>query len=161
MSLSAAAKHPSIVSDQSTRESLEEEQQDQDQEQPSSPSRPQEPKTMDEKTKEDVRRMTEALTDQATIEQLSRAGMMARNKREEMQAIAKRNGFNRAEEKKKLQEQMNKDKDKGGDGKGGDGKDGGGKDDDAKDGDGKDDKDSIPEEEVKPGDGQGGDAHQG
>lgn len=90
---------------------------------------------MGETTKEDVRRMTEALTYQTTIDQLSKAGMVARNKREEMQAIAKRNAFIREEEMKKQQQQIKKDKGKGGDGK--------------------DDKGSS-EEEDKPGDGQGG-----
>ncbi|KAM5347044.1 hypothetical protein ACJ41O_010049 [Fusarium nematophilum] len=44
--------------------------------------------TMDEETKEGVRRMTQSLTDQKTIEQLSRAGMMAKLKREELSANA-------------------------------------------------------------------------
>jgi hypothetical protein len=39
--------------------------------------------TMSEQTREDLRRMTLGLTDQTTIETLSRAGMMAKNKREQ------------------------------------------------------------------------------
>ncbi|KAF5000869.1 hypothetical protein FGRMN_1478 [Fusarium graminum] len=43
-------------------------------------------KPMSEETREDVRRMTAGLTDQITIETLSRAGMVAKNKRENSQA---------------------------------------------------------------------------
>ncbi|KAF4480040.1 hypothetical protein FAGAP_12231 [Fusarium agapanthi] len=39
--------------------------------------------TMSEATREGLRRMTVGLTDQTTIETLSRAGMMAKNKREQ------------------------------------------------------------------------------
>ncbi|CVL10884.1 hypothetical protein FPRO06_08037 [Fusarium proliferatum] len=42
-----------------------------------------EKETMSEATREDLRRMTIGLTDQTTIETLSRAGMMAKNKREQ------------------------------------------------------------------------------
>ncbi|CCT69784.1 uncharacterized protein FFB20_06066 [Fusarium fujikuroi] len=38
---------------------------------------------MSKATREDLRRMTIGLTDQTTIETLSRAGMMAKNKREQ------------------------------------------------------------------------------
>jgi len=42
-----------------------------------------EKKTPSEETREDLRRMTVGLTDQTTIETLSRAGMIAKNKREQ------------------------------------------------------------------------------
>ncbi|KAH7264777.1 uncharacterized protein BKA55DRAFT_685266 [Fusarium redolens] len=42
-----------------------------------------EEKPLSEETREDLRRMTASLTDQTTIETLSRAGMMAKNKREQ------------------------------------------------------------------------------
>ncbi|ENH71062.1 hypothetical protein FOC1_g10008434 [Fusarium oxysporum f. sp. cubense race 1] len=42
-----------------------------------------EQKPLSEETCEDLRRMTAGLTDQTTIETLSRAGMMAKNKREQ------------------------------------------------------------------------------
>ncbi|KAL7758115.1 hypothetical protein ACKLNR_012642 [Fusarium oxysporum f. sp. zingiberi] len=42
-----------------------------------------EQKPLSEETREDLRRMTAGLTDQTTIETLSRAGMMAKNKREQ------------------------------------------------------------------------------
>ncbi|KAK7421308.1 hypothetical protein QQZ08_010024 [Neonectria magnoliae] len=148
MSLSTTAKSQSIISDQSNskvfRRVLEHKQE------PlllPPPYPRKERGTMDEKTKEDlrrkedIRRMTEALTDQATIDQLSKTGMMARNKREELQAMIKRNSYNREEEMKKEQ-QIKEDeqiKDKDGDG----------------DGDGKDAKGGNGEED-NPGDGQGG-----
>ncbi|KAM0355693.1 hypothetical protein ACHAPU_000078 [Fusarium lateritium] len=43
-------------------------------------------KPMSEETREDVRRMTAGLTNQVTIETLSRAGMVAKNNRENSQA---------------------------------------------------------------------------
>ncbi|KAF5679570.1 hypothetical protein FDENT_8718 [Fusarium denticulatum] len=45
--------------------------------------KPEEKETMSEQTREDLRRMTVGLTDQTTIDTLSRAGMMAKNKREQ------------------------------------------------------------------------------
>ncbi|KAF5649920.1 uncharacterized protein FTJAE_718 [Fusarium tjaetaba] len=69
--------------------------------------------TMSEQTREDLRRMTLGLTDQTTIETLSRAGMMAKNKREQ-------SNFHRdktvarveAAEKKEGEAEEDKDKDK-------------------------------------------------
>ncbi|KAJ4259651.1 hypothetical protein NW762_007581 [Fusarium torreyae] len=43
-------------------------------------------KELDEETREDLRRMTVSLTDQTTIETLTRTGMMAKIKREGSQA---------------------------------------------------------------------------
>lgn len=40
---------------------------------------------MDEQTKEDIRRMTAALTDQKTIQQLSESGKAAKMKRDELE----------------------------------------------------------------------------
>ncbi|KAF5619528.1 hypothetical protein F52700_11811 [Fusarium sp. NRRL 52700] len=40
--------------------------------------------TMSDQTREGLRRMTVGLTDQTTIKTLSRAGMMAKNKREQL-----------------------------------------------------------------------------
>lgn len=40
---------------------------------------------MDEQTKEDIKRMTAALTDQKTIQQLSDSGKAAKMKREELE----------------------------------------------------------------------------
>ncbi|KAF5581466.1 hypothetical protein FPCIR_10118 [Fusarium pseudocircinatum] len=45
--------------------------------------KPEKKETMSEQTREDLRRMTVGLTDQTTIETLSGAGMMAKNKREQ------------------------------------------------------------------------------
>ncbi|RGP71133.1 hypothetical protein FLONG3_7261 [Fusarium longipes] len=42
---------------------------------------------LSEETREDLRRMTLGLTDQKTIETLTRAGLMAKNKRESSRAL--------------------------------------------------------------------------
>lgn len=47
---------------------------------------------LDEETKRDLRRMTNSLTDQKTIEQLSRSGMAAKHKREELMSMAAAGG---------------------------------------------------------------------
>lgn len=56
---------------------------------------------MDETTKEDILRMTLGLTDQKTIAQLSLAGTMAQQKREDMH-------HSQAKKKARLEEEMKK-----------------------------------------------------
>ncbi|KAF5570262.1 hypothetical protein FPHYL_1338 [Fusarium phyllophilum] len=75
--------------------------------------KPEEKQTMGEQTREDLRRMTVGLTDQTTIETLSRAGMMAKNKREQShfhhdKTVARVE----AAEKKEGEAEEDKDKDK-------------------------------------------------
>jgi hypothetical protein len=82
-------------------------------------------KPLSDEVREDVRRMTAGLTNQTTIETLSRAGMVAKNKRENSQAhrsqaLARAEAAKKEEAAKKVVE---------GDGKKTDG------DDDVKDGD--------------------------
>ncbi|KAI1025900.1 hypothetical protein LB503_006591 [Fusarium chuoi] len=74
--------------------------------------------TMSEATREDLRRMTIGLTDQTTIETLSRAGMMAKNKREQShfhrdKTVAR----DEAAGKKEAEAEAEEDKDTGGGGK--------------------------------------------
>ncbi|KAF4440875.1 hypothetical protein FACUT_3091 [Fusarium acutatum] len=74
-----------------------------------------EKKTMSEETREDLRRMTVGLTDQATIETLSRAGMMAKNKREQSHFHRDKTVARvEAAEKKEAEAEEDKDKDTGG-----------------------------------------------
>ncbi|CAM1501640.1 Fc.00g036240.m01.CDS01 [Cosmosporella sp. VM-42] len=54
---------------------------------------------MDESTREDVRRMTEGLTDQTTIEALSAAGIAAQNKRGELHEAAKKAAEQRGQDR--------------------------------------------------------------
>ncbi|KAF9772415.1 hypothetical protein IL306_009879 [Fusarium sp. DS 682] len=54
-------------------------------------------------TREDLRRMTQSLTDQATIETLSRAGAMAKTKREQWQYLREK-GVEAGEKKKEAEE---------------------------------------------------------
>ncbi|KAH8659554.1 hypothetical protein BGZ61DRAFT_278893, partial [Ilyonectria robusta] len=56
---------------------------------------------MDETTKEDILRMTLGLTDQKTIAQLSLAGTMAQQKREEMH-------YSQTKKKARLEEETKK-----------------------------------------------------
>ncbi|KAG5803910.1 hypothetical protein H9Q74_011496 [Fusarium xylarioides] len=77
--------------------------------------KPEEKQTMSEQTREDLRRMTVGLTDQTTIETLSRAGMMAKNKREQSHFHRDKTVARvEAAEKKEGEAEEDKDKDTGG-----------------------------------------------
>ncbi|KAF4448133.1 hypothetical protein F53441_8449 [Fusarium austroafricanum] len=65
---------------------------------------------LDDETRDDLRRMTEGLTHQTTIETLSRAGMMAKNKREDLRSqAAARDEAAKKEAAEKEAEEENKD----------------------------------------------------
>lgn len=72
-----------------------------------------EKETMSEATREDLRRMTIGLTDQTTIETLSRAGMMAKNKREQSH-FHRDKTVARVEAAEKKEGEAEEDKDTGG-----------------------------------------------
>ncbi|KAF5576960.1 hypothetical protein FPANT_10662 [Fusarium pseudoanthophilum] len=74
--------------------------------------KPEEKETMSEQTREDLRRMTLGLTNQTTIETLSRAGMMAKNKREQSHFH-----HDKTVARVEAEKDNDKDKDTGGDGK--------------------------------------------
>ncbi|KAG5768431.1 hypothetical protein H9Q72_004038 [Fusarium xylarioides] len=77
--------------------------------------KPEEKQTMSEQTREDLRRMTVGLTDQTTIETLSRAGVMAKNKREQSHFHRDKTVARvEAAEKKEGEAEEDKDKDTGG-----------------------------------------------
>ncbi|SCO87170.1 uncharacterized protein FRV6_11297 [Fusarium oxysporum] len=72
-----------------------------------------EQKPLSEETCEDLRRMTAGLTDQTTIETLSRAGMMAKNKREQSH-FQRDKAATRVEAAEKKEGEAEEDKDTGG-----------------------------------------------
>lgn len=77
-------------------------------------------KPLSDEVREDVRRMTVGLTNQTTIETLSRAGMVAKNKRENsqahrIQAIARAEAAKKEEAAKKAAEGNGKKTDGGDD----------------------------------------------
>ncbi|KAM0209789.1 hypothetical protein ACHAQI_006253 [Fusarium lateritium] len=77
-------------------------------------------KPLSDEVREDVRRMTVGLTDQTTIETLSRVGMVAKNKRENSQAhriraIARAEAAKKGEAAKKAAEGDSKKADGGDD----------------------------------------------